>query len=276
MFANQIIESIVDCKEKSFSISKSWIVDSLKSSIKFHLGEFNDSVNNVIVKLSGSPLFQGVSLPYPKTLLTYTESQENINNDEFEKSSKRGILAIELDELRKLILQFSYFDKKKKWLVPLYCLEYSPGQCKIVNVISESEIADKLSDDEVREYCLQIQSEASLFHAFLALLSCKNVVTETVLQPERLNKIRERKGKLPLYDFKVLNVQVPGVKQSHSLRSMGNERLNRVHLCRGHFKEFTEQKPLFGKFTGRYWWQPSVRGKGEGMIVKDYAVKLKD
>lgn len=48
---------------------------------------------------------------------------------------------------------------------------------------------------------------------------------------------------------------------------------NRVHLCRGHFKEYTEQNPLFGRHVGRYWWQPCVRGKKEkGIIAKDYIV----
>jgi hypothetical protein len=50
--------------------------------------------------------------------------------------------------------------------------------------------------------------------------------------------------------------------------------LNRVHLCHGHFKNYTEGNPLFGKYTGRYWWQPFVRGnKKKGVVMKDYLVK---
>jgi len=49
---------------------------------------------------------------------------------------------------------------------------------------------------------------------------------------------------------------------------------NRVHMCRGHFKEYTEDHRLFGKYTGLYWWQPYVRGQKEGIVIKDYEVKI--
>ncbi len=49
---------------------------------------------------------------------------------------------------------------------------------------------------------------------------------------------------------------------------------NRIHLCRGHFKRYTKDKPLFGKYVGLWWWQPSVRGRNkEGIIYKDYELK---
>jgi hypothetical protein len=47
-----------------------------------------------------------------------------------------------------------------------------------------------------------------------------------------------------------------------------------LHICRGHFKNF-DDKPLFGKLTGTYWWQPHVRGTAEaGIVEKDYRIKL--
>ena len=51
--------------------------------------------------------------------------------------------------------------------------------------------------------------------------------------------------------------------------------LQRVHLCRGHFKEYTNENPLFGKHVGRFWWQPMVRGdKKRGVLNKDYDVVI--
>jgi hypothetical protein len=48
-----------------------------------------------------------------------------------------------------------------------------------------------------------------------------------------------------------------------------------LHICRGHFKTFTDEAPLFGKHTGQYWWPQHVRGHaGEGMVIKGYAVEL--
>src|SRR5205823_1725124 len=48
-----------------------------------------------------------------------------------------------------------------------------------------------------------------------------------------------------------------------------------LHICRGHFKNYTEDAPLFGKRVGTYWWGAQVRGKAEeGVVEKDYRVRL--
>jgi hypothetical protein len=48
---------------------------------------------------------------------------------------------------------------------------------------------------------------------------------------------------------------------------------NRIHFQLGHFKTYTAEKPLFGHITGRFWWQPHVRGKNkDGIVMKDYVV----
>lgn len=31
-------------------------------------------------------------------------------------------------------------------------------------------------------------------------------------------------------------------------------------ICRGHFKTFMPDAPLFGKHTGQFWWAPHIRG----------------
>jgi hypothetical protein len=47
-----------------------------------------------------------------------------------------------------------------------------------------------------------------------------------------------------------------------------------VHLCRGHFKTYTDDNPLFGKHVGKYYWQPSIRGKNKkGIVAKDYSLE---
>jgi hypothetical protein len=48
-----------------------------------------------------------------------------------------------------------------------------------------------------------------------------------------------------------------------------------LHICRGHFKTFSEESPLFGKHTGTYWWESQVRSKAElGIVEKDYRIRL--
>lgn len=109
--------------------------------------------------------------------------------------------------------------------------------------------------------------------AFLNILSCKNIKTELEKPDEKLQKKRISKGKLPLvsyYTLKIQNISHDSEATSKGLWS------NRVHFCRGHMREYTAEAPLFGRFVGRFWIAPHVRGdKGKGVIFKDYEVITK-
>jgi hypothetical protein len=48
-----------------------------------------------------------------------------------------------------------------------------------------------------------------------------------------------------------------------------------MHICRGHFKNYTEGKGLFGKYHGMYWVDSHVKGnKDFGTVNKDYNIKI--
>jgi hypothetical protein len=123
---------------------------------------------------------------------------------------------------------------------------------------------------------ITIAQVVSTFHVFLLLMSCKNISTEVIKAPEALNKKRRKNGKQEIFDYHVLNVVVPSKKQGYRESTEPLSHV-RIHLCRGHFKEYTADHPLFGKLTGRYWWQPHVRGQNkDGIVMKDYAIKTKE
>jgi hypothetical protein len=108
----------------------------------------------------------------------------------------------------------------------------------------------------------------------LALLNCKNVHTvEKPCSPKLAKRYLERRGhKRPRYY--VLDIEP--MKQIIRKESGGESvTLAKVlHICRGHFKNF-DDKPLFGRLKGTYWWQPHVRGTAEaGVVEKDYRIKL--
>jgi hypothetical protein len=110
--------------------------------------------------------------------------------------------------------------------------------------------------------------------ALSLLLSCKNISQATINPPPKVNKKRERNGKQPLYSYHVLTIKTQN--QSITNGHTHNEPLshNRVHFCRGHFKQYTPDNPLFGKHTGLYWWEPSLRGQNkDGFVDKDYIVE---
>jgi len=105
-------------------------------------------------------------------------------------------------------------------------------------------------------------------------LSCKNIRPVKVLPCQKINKKRKMTGKEPLYAYHTLDVILPG-RRCIAEPGGPTGRTVRLHLCRGHFKEYTPERPLFGKHTGRYWWQPIARGdKRAGVVMKNYNVKV--
>lgn len=104
----------------------------------------------------------------------------------------------------------------------------------------------------------------------LTLLNCKNIITAKVISDEKLSRKRIKKGKKPLFSYHILKIKD---KLSHNPSEFRDLWTNRLHLCRGHFKEYTKENPLFGKHTGLYWWQPHIRGdKKRGIVMKDYQI----
>ena len=82
--------------------------------------------------------------------------------------------------------------------------------------------------------------------------------------------------KQPKLQYKVLKVYAPGKKIEDAVPLVsrnGNETIMPHHYCRGHFATYTEEKPLFGKYSGKFWIPAHVRGSVKnGAVVKDYCV----
>lgn len=119
------------------------------------------------------------------------------------------------------------------------------------------------------ESALSGASRLALFA--ISLTHCKNVemVDEEEHVSRQVRRHKERRGE-PLLTYKVLKV-----RPSKSGRSAATEsgELTALHTCRGHFKTYTDEAPLFGHITGTYWWSDHVRGSIKaGAVVKDYEV----
>jgi hypothetical protein len=103
------------------------------------------------------------------------------------------------------------------------------------------------------------QMAAFLLGAFLKVLNCVNVRTETIEAPAALNKKRTRNGKPPIYSYKTLVLR-PSAQQR--MDKGGAHESPRIHLRRGHIKH---------RKTGDFWWQPCVVGdRTRGVVMKDY------
>jgi hypothetical protein len=115
----------------------------------------------------------------------------------------------------------------------------------------------------------------ALIPVFLSIcfMNCKNISLDKSPEwPEKLQKSRIRKGKLPL--IRHHTIIIDGIKKIIKEAQNGNDGISpkALHICRGHFKNFDEH-PLFGKYRGTYWWPQQMRGsKAFGEITKDYKI----
>jgi len=97
-------------------------------------------------------------------------------------------------------------------------------------------------------------------------MNCRNVE----LRAGKAQK-RRKKGKKPQHSFYTLLID-PLRRKARSAGGSGSEIDNALHICRGHFKTYDE-KPLFGRIKGTYYWGAHTRGKAEnGVVEKVYAV----
>lgn len=106
------------------------------------------------------------------------------------------------------------------------------------------------------------------------LLNSKNVTIAEKPLPPKIRKKREKHGQ-PTYSFKrlVVRVKQDDTRWLYPDHKPQPTELPRHHV-RGHFKNYTEDRPLFGKYTGRYWWNPQWRGLEKiGKVVKVYDVR---
>lgn len=106
----------------------------------------------------------------------------------------------------------------------------------------------------------------------MSMINCSNVGVddETPSYPRPDRRRLARKGK-PLVTFKRLHVKP---HKSHAPSGMtGDGGKVAIHIVRGHFKTYTAERPLLGKHTGTYWWQPMLRGTDQkSFVIKDYEV----
>lgn len=218
-----------------------------------------------------------IKMPYNIIGFEYSV-KDSFKTEKMLKSTKRFIL-VENRQDYNCFLTFSYADEKNKWFVnPFFWVIYKDTEeVGPASILSDEMQHSSAFSDIYRE---QLKNDAffefTMAELFLDILNCNNVITKDVIPPEKLNRKRVRNGKLPLYSYKILEV-VKGKPKTKNAGSVPwdykSPEAVRFHLCRGHFKTFTEERPLFGKYSGTFWWNPQSRGdRSKGVVEKEYSV----
>lgn len=103
-------------------------------------------------------------------------------------------------------------------------------------------------------------------------MHCKNVSLDAQAVSRQVRRQAERRG-TPVLDCRVLNIEPMRrvLRDEGKLSEVGPRKA--LHICRGHFKTYTEERPLFGKIGGTFWWEGSIRGSlMKGEVAKEYEV----
>lgn len=117
-------------------------------------------------------------------------------------------------------------------------------------------------------------SHSVILHA-LRFINCRNVQIVEHKHPEKLQKARTRNGKLPFVEYKRIAINPINPANRHVYKLSGHSGAKqRFHICRGHFKDYSDGKGLFGKVNGVFWWDASVKGSDSlGVIRNSYAIE---
>jgi len=110
------------------------------------------------------------------------------------------------------------------------------------------------------------QNKIPLLRAFLIMMNCHNGTETFDADVARQNRARQRSGRLPLFEHKVIRLKLRGPER-HALAASKGEQTTplRAHLVRGHFKV---------RKTGVFFWSPFVRGDAKaGVIDHRYEVQ---
>jgi len=305
MIAHKIIENL-DKKTKSpmrfygmydekYTQNSFISIGYLRKAVKFNLGDVEDlpSKHALITLNDGEGYiyddYRNLHLPYQTCFLELMmHSKRALGSDGVlydipEKIHPVGILIEEEEKDSLWVVAYQQLDQTSQddWMLLPAAIHFKIGEDW--SVTGQKIILNLLADAKTNRAHKIIFNRAfvgTMFNlvfdyvvAFLRLMSCKNISTELIKAPEKLNKKRLRNGKLPIFDYYVLNID-PLSKSKHAYHNPSIPLShNRVHLCRGHFKTYTKEHPLLGRGIGTYWWQPHARGQNkEGMIVKDYKI----
>jgi len=295
MYAHQIIEDLTKhyktIPSQIYKESIKFVLDNIPKSQKFHF-ENGDDIFEISKAASIPRLFldraEFCKLPY--SICWFDWYQNGICTHELIPINKRAIIVFDLGNDLMQTYSFSYY--LNEWLLDPISFVVSIGKTykqrsvyvqgrlwdndanifriPIISIPPDGFSMGKFMDKITPEFA----NDLTFLQGTLMLLNCKNIVTESHTPEIPLNKARRKRGKQELFTYKTLRVKLPPNKRKEGFdNSLDNH--NRVHLCRGHFKEYTVDAPLFGKIIGLWWWQPQVRGQNrKGIILKDYKIGI--
>lgn len=110
--------------------------------------------------------------------------------------------------------------------------------------------------------------------AAISFLNCSNTQQVLVRRPLRDRKFGSTRGPKPLLTYRLIHVVAEQkVTKTQRWAEAGDDEGTALHICRGHFRTYTGDAPLFGKYVGTFWVPAHARGDAKhGLTIRDYVV----
>jgi hypothetical protein len=177
------------------------------------------------------------------------------------------------NECHNIVLLEIFWANRRVWHCPGWIILYLDERGRAIKdthvEIAEDNLVFVPDSDDQHGILFNVSAP---FLLGLSLFHCKNVKTGNAPAPGKIQRKKHRKQGQPEVKFKTLVIKPMGRRPEGDGEPTG--RKHSWHICRGHFKTFTEAAPLFGRVTGTFWWGHHVRGrKSEGEVRKDYQVE---
>ena len=258
----------------SYAILLKTLIPSVEEAPNIHIGDAGsiESARKILgeeephLLMDNETLFQ---CPFPQSLFTFHPTEHGIADTE------RMAVYVRQDENGIYCTAFIYTPKGHHWVIFPYIYASTPQSDAIARLYAPSLIMTwPLSREQSEARTLRL---VEILHATLYTLTARNIYLEAVERPAKLNRKRKKNGKIPLYRYHILKV-APGLvrKNSHHESTHPVAGSMPFHLCRGHFKTYTAEAPMFGipGNCGRFLVPAHVRGnKQNGIVMKDYELQ---
>lgn len=278
-----IIDRMIDFYNKSENkdlsfLRKSQIVDVQNVADYFYMYNDNEYINLWDYPASFSPC--------EKCLLTFQLPSKSVSKEFGEISHG--------DELPNFVIACSAVDNRdsESYIACDYLLEFR-RYFKAIGATLHRYDKNKMVIIEDREQLPVMVEEGSAKQEWadlitnlskIALISftfcnCKNtkLVENNLSRQYRRSRIRHNNGYVE--KFYTISIDANRCNKSNDRTSTDNYGLNgrnSFHVCRGHFKHYGQENPLFGRYVGVVWCPMHTKGDiSVGNIEKQYHVEAK-
>jgi hypothetical protein len=257
-----------------FAVTVFAAYDCLKDAQEISLGQWDANMEALARPGLGKEikafeyLGEQIRPPFPNLLVSYRINSQYFQDDPHRpvKSSKRAALIKfgPENEGEAIIFSFFFADDKNLWVIVPGNFKYNAKTREFFALPHYWLFPPALDRQTIMEnFLLDAHDEIIALNLCCVICSCKNISLEAHEPSRRLNRKIIARRETPMEKYYTLQVKMPAKRAQREANPQQDFKIMPLHLCRGHFKDFTAERPLLGRHIGRFWWQAQMRGNKE-------------